>query len=134
MPTAAGTGATNAGTFSGVYYEVNNAGERVTLIGRAEAEADCRASGRVNHNYEDEGSYIPSINIDGRRYLEPSTFQMNNKQGYWFGLMKFYQDGDKKIPYDNEYSKNHYAIIAFPDDPPASGKWTFIINEQNSQP
>ena len=40
-----GSGGTNGGKYCGLYYEINNAGERVVLIGAAEANADLRANG-----------------------------------------------------------------------------------------
>jgi hypothetical protein len=46
--------------------------------------------------------------------------------------MKYYQDGDKLIPYDREFSKNHYAIVAFPSEYGITGESTLIISEEGT--
>jgi len=122
----------NSGKYCALYYEVNNAGERITLIGVADANADCRADGDTAAD-EDVGSYIPVVKTTGSAsYLAPVTWTGASKAGYWFGMMKYYHDGSTRIPYDRKFSKDHYAMVAFPDDYGSSGQTTFIINEEGT--
>jgi hypothetical protein len=132
----------NNGKLCGVYYEVNNAKEEVQLISKADAAADYRS----NEDPESTaGTYVPSVSVktvmkDGREemifpekwkpfLLDAVIFDRKPKNGYWFALMKFYDDGEKKIPYDKEYSKDHYAVCAFPAKYKETGRKTYIINE-----
>ena len=62
--------------------------------------------------------------------LPETTFPRMPSQGYWYALMKYYDDGSRKIPYDKEYSEEHFAIIAFPFEYKESGWNTYIINEE----
>jgi hypothetical protein len=119
----------NNGKLCGLYYEVNNIGEQVTLIGIADAGADYRSS---EYSLSDTGTYIPCKRLpDGKiKYLSEVKFERKPKAGYWFALMKYYYNGKKKIPYDKEYSKNHYAIVIFPSEYGISGKGTYIFNEE----
>jgi hypothetical protein len=120
---------TNSGKFCALYYETNNSGDRVTLIGIADAKADCRADGDTDA-IEEDGFYIPCIRTTGATvYQSPVTVPMRAKAGHWVGLMEFYFDGKKKIPYDDEYSKDHYALVVFPDEYGSTGERTYIINE-----
>lgn len=119
----------NNGKYCGLYYEVNNASERVTLIGVADANADCRADGNTDAS-ESGGSYIPSISVNGYSPLPEVKFKCSPKHGYWFALMEYDSDGQQKIPYDKEYSKTHYALVAIPADYGNTGKETLIINQE----
>jgi hypothetical protein len=121
----------NDGKFCGLYYEVNNALDRITLIGKGEAAADCRADGNIEAA-EGEGSYIPSIYIEAYTPQPELKFECKPKQGYWYALMKFYQDGEKKVPYDKGAARNHFAIVAFPAEYGKSGEEIFIINEEGT--
>ena len=118
---------TNSGKYCALYYEINSAGERVTFIGVADAHADCRADGDTD-TVEEMGFYQVLVGTTNPAYL--ATFQMRPKHDYWFGLMMYYDNGKKKIPYDNTYSKDHYAMVAFPADYGSTGELTFIINEK----
>lgn len=120
----------NNGKFCGLYYEVDNAGERVTFIGVAEAAADFRAGSEMS---SETGEYVPSIKKgDTVEYLPAVTFEKAPRTGYWYALMKYYNDGENLIPYDKEFSKNHFALVAFPVKYGKAGTFTFIINEEGT--
>lgn len=122
----------NNGKFAGVYYEINNAQELVTLIGAAEAAADLRADGSVDTD-EDTGQYTPATNVTAYS-LAPglaSTFAIAPKQGYWFSLFKGC-DTPNSYAYDSVASRNHYGLMAIPADYGSSGEATFIINEEGT--
>lgn len=119
---------TNSGKLCALYFEVNNSGQRIMLIDKALAQADCRADGNTAGNDEGIGSYIPVIVKDNnsKSYLSPVTFKMKPYHGYWFALC----EGREIHQYDNTFSKNFYAIIAFPADYGKTGKQTYLINEE----
>jgi len=120
---------TNSGKYCALYYEINSAGEFVALIDQAAAHADCRADGDTDA-IEEEGCYMRYTS--DAHALVPVSFQMKPKAGYWYGLMMYCHDGEKSIPYDNTYSKDHYALVAFPSDYGSTGQTTFIINEEGT--
>ena len=128
-----GLGATNMGTYSGLYYEVNNAGEQVTLIGAAEAGADHRADGDTDLA-EDNGIYQGSTDIDGTPTwaVFAVSFSCKNKQGYWFGLFQGLSGTGGPYSYNLNESRNHYALQAVPADYGSSGENTYIINEEGT--
>ncbi len=115
----------NNGKFCGLYYEVTNGGERVCFIGKNQAAADYRSS-------EDPdsltGTYTPSILKDGRVEYLPEVIFKREHRNWWYALMKYYDDGKKKIPYDKAYSRDHFAICVFPAVK-GEGLATFIMNE-----
>jgi len=105
---------------SALYYEMNRAGERVTLIGIADAQADYGSGGTYTANYTDRTT--------GRIKTVTETFTPQPKAGYWFSMIPLMHDGK---PYA-ENRRNHYAICAFPADYGNSGQVTFIINEEGT--
>ena len=123
----------NNGKFCGLYYETNNVGECVVLIGAEEANADFRATGILDAKDGDIGSYTPCICFEnGTEYKKEVTFQIAPKQGYWFALMKYIDLDGIKQPYDKEYSGDHFAIVAFPAEYGVTGENTYIINEEGT--
>ena len=121
-------GPRNSGKYCALYYEVNNAGERVTLIGVADANADARADGDTEGD-EDTGSYVPVIKTTGAASVQSaSTWQGSAKAGYWFGMCTQYGT----TSYDLTQASNHYGIVAFPDDYGSSGQTTFIVTEEGT--
>jgi len=100
----------------------------VTLIGTADAYADCRADGDTDAVEGESGFYQPCVKTTDPEACM-AKFQMKPKAGYWFGLMMYYHNGKWRVPYDNTYSKDHYAMVAFPADYGSTGQTTFIINE-----
>jgi hypothetical protein len=54
---------------------------------------------------------------------------MQPYKGYWFGLLKYYQNQSGKQPYDIAYSQKHFAITAYPHDYGYKGKKTFLMSE-----
>ncbi|MFC1479327.1 DUF2950 family protein [Planctomycetota bacterium] len=124
-----GTGsARNSGKYCALYYEVNNAGDRVTLIGVADANADCRADGDTAGD-EEGGTYAPVIKTTGSAsYQTAATFNGVNKAGYWYGMCTQYGG----TSYDLTQASNHYGICAFPDDYGSSGQTTFIVTEEGT--
>jgi len=126
-PVGSGT-ITNVGKYCALYYEVNNAGERVTLIGVADANADCRSDGDTDAN-EDQGTYTPVIKTTGSAsYQTAVTFDGSPKAGYWFGMCQAYGS----TSYVLSIATNHYGIVAFPDDYGSSGQTTFIVTEEGT--
>ena len=120
----------NNGKLCCLYFEVNNKGEKITLVGVADAMADCRADGNTDAKVG-EGFYIPSIQTKyGIKYMEPVTWESSEKAGYWVGLMKYYYDGTNTIPYDREFAKDHIAIVGFPSEYGSTGQATYIVNEK----
>jgi len=127
-PWGTGGPATNRGKYCALYYEVNNAGDRVTLIGVADANADCRADGDTAGD-EDVSSYVPVVKTTGAAsYLTAVTWTGAPKAGYWFGLCMAYGS----TAYDLTQATNHYGMCAFPADYGSTGQSTFIINEEGT--
>ncbi len=117
---------TNSGKYCGLYYEVNNAGERVVLIAQADAAADAGCK-RIDPNEGDLVTYVPVIKTGAARvYLPPVTFRLNPKQGYWFGLVQTNKEG---FTYNRQNAKNQFAIMAAPEEYGQTGETTFIMNE-----
>lgn len=119
----------NDGKYCGLYYEVNNAGDRVTLIGVADANADCRADGDTD-SLDDPATYVPVIKTTGVAVLQAAaTFNCSAKQGYWYGLARSI---GTLASYNSTYARNHYALCAFPEDYGNTGESTFVINEEGT--
>ena len=119
---------TGAGKYCALYYEVNNAGDRVTLIGVADANADMRADGDTAGD-EAVGSYVPVVKTTGSAsYLAAVTWMGAAKAGYWFGLCQSYGS----TAYDTTQASNHYGICAFPADYGSSGQTSFAVNEEGT--
>ena len=142
-----GVGATNvyrkeqAGKYCGLYYETgcSGAGERLTLIGAAEASADARAgdpalaANGTTMIYAQQGiigSFHPIIFVTTWLPQPAVTFEMSDKQGYWFALMR--QMTTSGFTYGLNASRNCFAICAFPADYGSSGENTFIMNEEGT--
>ena len=120
---------TNSGKYVGLYYAPNCAGERVTLIGVADANADMRADGDTDAVEGDVGFYYPAVRTTGAiSYLTAATWRMATKAGYWFGMCQRYGS----TFYNKTQAANHYAIVAFPADYGSSGQTTFIVNENGT--
>jgi hypothetical protein len=116
------------GRFCALYYETNNNGDRVTLIGIADAKADCRADGNTD-SMEIDGFYMPCIKTTGPTLFgAPVTVPMRPKAGYWYGLCMSYG----ATMYDNTQSQNHYGLVSFPSDYGSSGQRSFCINEEGT--
>lgn len=121
---------TNSGKLCALYYELKDFPDmKITLIGLEESLADCRADDDTD-TLGEEGYYFQVIKLSSDKIIyNKVTFKMRPKLGYWYGLMMYYDDGKEKIPYDNEYSKDHYALVAFPAEYGSAGETTFIVNE-----
>jgi prepilin-type processing-associated H-X9-DG protein len=104
----------------GLYYEVNNNRERITLIGIADAHADYRSKGTYTASYKDTAT--------GETKTITETFMPQPKAGYWFAMIPLMHDGK---PYA-ENRRNYYAVCAFPAQYGDSGMLTFIINEEGT--
>ena len=119
----------NNGKLCGLHYEMNNRGEQVTLIGKADAGKDYRSS---DDPLSEVGTYTPCKRLaDGKiEYLPEVTFEREPKAGYWFALMKYYSDGKTKVSYDKEYSKERFALVIFPSEYGVTGNITYIFNEE----
>jgi hypothetical protein len=119
----------NDGKYCGLYYEGNCAtGEPVALIGVADANADLRADGDIDID-GDTGTYNVNSSL---ATIHQYTFELTPKQGYWFGLMKFYADGSSRHAYDLGFSKEHFGLVAVPAVYGKTGKLTFIMNEEGT--
>lgn len=131
-----GTGGTaNTGKYCGLYYEVNNNRERVTLIGVADANADCRADGDTDSTAGDIGIYVPSIRTTAATQFQiPSTWGSAAKQGYWYALCGSCLSigGGVAYTYGPQAAVNHYGLMAFPDSYGSSGESTFAISEEGT--
>lgn len=127
----------NNGKYAGLYYEGNSARAFVTLIGNADANADLRADDSTDIDYG-TGTYLSCAKFGGvsinDSYLEETEhrFKLSPKDGYWFGLMMYYNDGKEKHAYDTNYSRNHFAFVAVPAEYGNTGKKTFIMNEDGN--
>ena len=132
----------NGGKFSGVYYEVNNAGDRIGLIGAAEASADPRsftpalvALGTTGQ-YANQGQLANYQPVIFATTWDPVgtivTFEINDKQGYWFCLMRGIATTGGGFAYDYQIARNRYALTAFPSDYGSSGESTYIMNEEGT--
>jgi len=119
----------NSGKFCALRYEKNDAGWNVQLIKKHYARADYRSS---EDSSSEIGTYIPSIIEESGEvgYLKATKFKRCNLCGYWHALMKYYFDGENKIPYDKDYSREHFALVSFPAKYGESGTMTFILNEE----
>ena len=119
----------NNGKFCSLYFQVNSKGEKMTLIAKVLACADYRASNPPGSAVGVFVSYYK--NKDGEYYyLSPVTFNLAPIDGYWFALMKYYSNGKETLPYDKEFSKEHFAIVAFPAEYGVTGIYTLIVNEE----
>ena len=118
----------NNGKFCGLYFQFDSRGE-IPLIGKDLAYADYRASNSPGSTI---GIFLPYYkNRDGEyNYFPPFTFNLAPIDGYWFALMKYYSNDKKIIPYDREFSKEHFAIVAFPAEYGIKCTETLIINEE----
>ncbi|MFH1707453.1 MAG: DUF2950 family protein [Planctomycetota bacterium] len=129
-PTGMAVG-TNGGKYCALYYEVNNALERVTLIGVADANADARADGNTADVAASLSTYRPSVKTTTAApvYQTAATFRSSPKAGYWFAMA---MSNGTAYPYNRTQSRNHYGLVAWADDYGASGEATFIINEEGT--
>ena len=114
----------NNGKYCGLYFDVDKKGTRITLIEYTDAVADCRADGDTEGDAGDDCKYI--VNTIPNKTV---NFKSTSKMGYWFGLMMFYNDGMRIIPYDKKYSKDHFAIVAFPDLYNENSRYSFVMKE-----
>ena len=127
---SAGNMAATDGKFCALYYEVNNAGDRVTLIGIADAKADCRANGGGTDAVEGLGDYQPVTRVLNGTQLAPmATIPMRSKAGYWVALCMVF---GTTTQYNGTFSQNHYGLVSFPADYGSSGQRSFCINEEGT--
>ncbi|MFC1581961.1 DUF2950 family protein [Planctomycetota bacterium] len=133
----------NAGKYAGVYYDVNNAGDRIGLIGAAEAAADIRGrsvdlvalgtTGQYGTQVDTLASYVPVIfATTWLPQLPGVTFRIQDKQGYWFAMMRQLATTGGNFSYNLAMARNRYGLCAFPSDYGASGESTFLMNEEGT--
>jgi hypothetical protein len=122
----------NSGKYCGLHYQLRETGSPIDLIFVALANADVRA-GDLSGTNASEGSYIQIINDSGQTAQRDTIrFERKSFLGYWFALMEYYKIESGRLSYDREWSRDHFAIVAFPDDYGSSGEATFIINEEGT--
>ena len=124
-------GVANLGKFCGLHFDVNNAAERLKMIGIAEGKADCRSDNNTQSVAGMPGNYTPSTNVTTFTALPIVNFTMEPKAGYWFAMPDNWGVATTQV-YDWTRSRNRFALMAFPDDYGSSGEDTFVINEEGT--